>query len=129
MLTSLDDAKDFLRTVNKAIYRRGIFMAGQLCIALGISLDEDFIGKVSEECTDVTIIYQEMSNWLAEKEFNSYEEYFLEIFKWLDEKKDNREADNKKELERVKSILKVVYVEMFIDDVEILRNDNEKCEV
>lgn len=129
MLTSLDDAKDFLHTVNKAIYRRGIFMAGQLCIALGISLDEDFIGKVSEECTNVTIIYQEMSNWLAEKEFNSYEEYFLEIFKWLDEKKDNREADNKKELERVKSILKAVYAEMFIDDVEILRNDNEKCEV
>ena len=121
MLTSLDDAKDFLCTVNKAIYRRGIFMAGQLCIALGISLDEHFRGNFSDKCINVTEIYKKMSSWLAENKFSSYEKYFGEIFKWLDKEKNNEKIDNKQEYERVKAILKAVYAEMFIDDVKIER--------
>lgn len=131
ILTNLDDAKEFLYTVNRAIYRRGIFMAGQLCIALGVSLDEHFRGSFSDKCINVTEIYQKMSNWLSKKKkkFSSYEEYFGKIFKWLDEEKNNEKIDKKQEYERVKAILKAVYAEMFINDVKIERECmDDKCE-
>lgn len=105
-------------------------MAGQLCIALGISLDEHFRGSFSDKCINVIEIYQKMSNWLSikEKKFSSYEEYFLEIFKWLDEEKNNEKID-KQEYERVKAILKAVYAEMFINEVKIEREcDTDDCE-